>query len=567
MVCEKGPKSSPGLKPPLRVGLLLESLMQPRWTRKVIAEIAASAYAELTLVVLEHPGAPPIGEGRPPWRRHWLYRAYKGLDESLCRRRSDALDAVDISDLTRDRPLVEVGPFEGDELESLEETDVAKITEYDLDVALCLGLEPRGERIPRLARHGVWVYRLGNQGAKQGATRPPGGLGGPPDDRRVSADPDGEASGHELILCGSHRMTNRFSVRLHCDHLGWTSSEFVMRALRRLGEEGVLIPSLGRRRPSSGPRRRCAGRLGDGPDPGPIRRAARGARPRRVLRQDQWILAYSSPGQWDGPRPDLSTLRPLVPPRDRFWADPFPIDVGGRTYIFVEEYPYRTRKGHIAVIEIDERGQVSGHRKVLERDYHLSYPLVFPYRGTLYMIPETTANRTVELYRCMEFPHRWALDRVLLNDVRAADATPVEHDGRWWLFTSVAVDGAHNDYEDLSLYYAESPLGPWRPHRRNPIKSDVRSARPAGNLFRHGDTWYRPSQDCMHGYGSSIVINRITRWDAEGYEEVEAARILPDWGPGVERTHTVNACDRLLIVDARVSRPRVFGSKSIEWAT
>jgi hypothetical protein len=247
-----------------------------------------------------------------------------------------------------------------------------------------------------------------------------------------------------------------------------------------------------------------------------------------------------------------------VPPRDRFWADPFPIKFEGKTYIFVEEYPYRTRKGHIAVLEIDERGRFGGCRKVLERDYHLSYPFVFPFRGTYYMIPETTASRTVELYRCVEFPHRWEFDRALLTDIRAADATLAEHDGLWWMFANVPVDGALNDYEELHLFYAESPLGPWRPHRRNPIKSDVRSARPAGRLFRRGDVWYRPAQNCMEGYGSSIVVNRITRWDLESYAEVEAAQILPDWDPAIERTHTLNACDHLLVVDARIARPRFF---------
>ena len=39
-----------------------------------------------------------------------------------------------------------------------------------------------------------------------------------------------------------------------------------------------------------------------------------------------------------------------------------------------------------------------------------------------------------------------------------------------------------------------------------------------------------PLKIACTGMGS-IVINRITRWDAEGYEEVEAARILPDWVP------------------------------------
>ena len=47
------------------------------------------------------------------------------------------------------------------------------------------------------------------------------------------------------------------------------------------------------------------------------------------------------------------------------------------------------------------------------------------------MLPETSGNRTVELYRCVEFPHRWELDRVLMDGVHAVDATLAEHDRRW----------------------------------------------------------------------------------------------------------------------------------------
>ena len=30
------------------------------------------------------------------------------------------------------------------------------------------------------------------------------------------------------------------------------------------------------------------------------------------------------------------------------------------------------------------------------------------------MLPETSGNRTIELYRCEHFPDRWALDTVLM---------------------------------------------------------------------------------------------------------------------------------------------------------
>src|SRR2546421_9920387 len=110
------------------------------------------------------------------------------------------------------------------------------------------------------------------------------------------------------------------------------------------------------------------------------------------------------------------------------------------------------------------------------------------------MMPETRSNRTVELYRAREFPTQWEPAGVLLSDINAADATLAEIDGTWWLFVNVAVDGSGNS-DELHLFSAATPLGPWTPHRSNPVKSDARSARPAGRLLFHGGAYYRPAQD------------------------------------------------------------------------
>jgi hypothetical protein len=86
------------------------------------------------------------------------------------------------------------------------------------------------------------------------------------------------------------------------------------------------------------------------------------------------------------------------------------------------------------------------------------------------------------------------------------------------------------------------------------VKSDVRSARPAGRLFRHGGHWYRPAQDCSVRYGYATVVHRIERIDREEYREVEASRIFPNWLPDMAGTHTLNAAGGLTVVDAWLKR-------------
>ncbi len=169
------------------------------------------------------------------------------------------------------------------------------------------------------------------------------------------------------------------------------------------------------------------------------------------------------------------------------------------------------------------------------------------------MMPETASRRQVELYRCVDFPVHWKLERVVLLGLKALDPTPALLFGRWWLFANIPAYGA-GTLDELHLFHADSPLGPWTPHRDNPIKSDVRSARPAGRIFENHGEFYRPAQDCSTRYGSAVVINRILQLNPETYEEIELGRLGPDWGPQVEGVHTFNTAGNITVIDCLLRR-------------
>jgi hypothetical protein len=272
-----------------------------------------------------------------------------------------------------------------------------------------------------------------------------------------------------------------------------------------------------------------------------------------ALSTDQWSLAYRFRS---GPADTNNTFyrfKNLIPPKDRFWADPCVVQAGDRFYVFLEEYLKETGKGHISVVELDRKGVVSGPAKVLDREYHLSYPFVFEWNNNYYMVPESAANKTVELYRCKSFPFEWELEKVLLADVRAKDATLAEVDGRWWMFVSIA---EHSIPDELYLFSADSPLGPWTPHQRNPVKSDVRGSRPAGGLFNWNGELYRPAQNSSGRYGYAISLNRVTRLDDEGFAEEQVSEILPNWDKRLLGTHTISIAGDLTVIDCLMKRSR-----------
>lgn len=237
-----------------------------------------------------------------------------------------------------------------------------------------------------------------------------------------------------------------------------------------------------------------------------------------------------------------------------FYADPFPIVVDGTTHLFVEDFDHRLGRGVISVVEFDRDGPRGTPWPVLEHKAHLSYPFVLQDAGQLWMIPETSGARTVELYRATRFPAGWTVEEVLLEGMEVSDATPFRHGGRWWLSATVRDGGSYSDA--LHLWSADRLQGPWSPHARNPVLVDIAAARPAGRVVSRDGRLIRPVQDGRRGYGAALALAEVTRLDDDAY----AQRVLSTVGPGPgwpgHRLHTLNRAGWLEVIDGSAFSPR-----------
>jgi hypothetical protein len=236
----------------------------------------------------------------------------------------------------------------------------------------------------------------------------------------------------------------------------------------------------------------------------------------------------------------------------RFYSDPFPVEKDGRTFLFLEDLEHRLKRGVISVVEFDSRGPIGTPRPVLDTGSHLSYPFVFEHDGEMWMVPESSSTATVDLYRAERFPEGWVKQATLVSGVVASDATLFEHNGYWWMFATVQDCGG--SYSDaLHLWSAPELLGPWEPHRRNPVLVDLATARPGGRVVRRGHKLFRPFQDCRKGYGTALGLAEITRLDDDHFEQrVETIlRPGPLW-PG-HRLHTLNRAGPLECIDGSAS--------------
>jgi hypothetical protein len=273
------------------------------------------------------------------------------------------------------------------------------------------------------------------------------------------------------------------------------------------------------------------------------------ARLARLLGQaPRWFVAWRR-GANPGASLDIAwrDFTPLPDGGRGYYADPFVLLRGDTAHVFIEEVPFATGKGIISHFTIDAEGKATATRPVLERPYHLSYPFVFERDGETWMIPETSANRTVELYRAERFPDRWIKEAVLLDDLLADDATLVEHGGRLWLFAGVR-DWQASSWEALGLFHAETLMGPWQAHAGNPVLLDPAAARPAGAMFTQNGRLIRPAQDCRGGYGAGLAFARIDRLDEEGFAQEVVARVTPRTRKA-EGLHTYNRSGDVEVID------------------
>lgn len=195
-----------------------------------------------------------------------------------------------------------------------------------------------------------------------------------------------------------------------------------------------------------------------------------------------------------------------------FVADPFLLEENGKWFLFFEMFDRETRLGEIGAATSDDALNWKFVGTVLEEPFHLSYPFVFKEGDNYYMIPESRAARSVRLYRAVDFPVKWELDRVLFQG-NYTDPTPVSYEGKWWIFAT------RHPYT-MDIWYANDLHGEWKAHARNPIyRSDKSSARNGGRPVVLGDKILRFAQDNREGYGRKLRAFLVDVLSEDSFEE------------------------------------------------
>lgn len=250
----------------------------------------------------------------------------------------------------------------------------------------------------------------------------------------------------------------------------------------------------------------------------------------------------------------------------RYLADPFGLVRADALHVFVEAYDYRVKR---ATLERHEFGRADlrwrGKATVLDKPFHLSYPQVFEHEGETWMVPESFQAGEVALYRATDGSlDHWARECALLGGLPVADASLVEHGGRWWMFYTLVGPGAR-DQRELHVAHAPALTGPWTPLPANPVRVSRDGARPAGRPFIGRDGMLTlPVQDSSTGYGGATRLLRFPVLTPErvvieaGAERLTGDLVSDSHTAGL---HTLSGCDGLTLVDVK----RIDRSRGRQW--
>ena len=548
----------------IRVGILLDSFSIPAWAFHALEKVVRLNCVDFVVIVLN--GFINPGQYNPNLfyknNHNLAYRILSRIDQAIFHRGPDAFAPKNAQGLFPNVPIIRIDLDHNEETGNIPSSGVDKINCYKIDILIRMGFENLAGDIFTAAKYGVWTYYHGDpQGIR---SNQPGFwevANGDPETGCILYIMNNDAI-FGKVLYRSSIQTYPLSPVRNRNRCFWKSSSILSRQIEllyRLGENDFFSKTEKYKLEFDSYTRK------EHKSPSCFitlwvymilfSRAFLEVFHRAFYRY-YWYLMFDINDIYSF---SFANYRKIIPPKDRYWADPHMIRKKDNYYIFIEEYLYKNGKGHISVIQVDLQGHCTFPLPVLIKDYHLSYPYVFEHDDRYYMVPESSQNNSIDLYECVEFPNEWKFKMTLMSNIKAVDTTLFFYQDEWWLFTGITEnEGAFPEIE-LYLFYSDKLFTTeWKSHELNPVITDVTTSRPAGRLFLRNGKIYRPSQDCSKLYGYGFNVNEVQVMTHADYCEKKVAVIKPDWDPTMIATHTYTTGDRFTVIDGFTRRSKII---------
>ena len=229
--------------------------------------------------------------------------------------------------------------------------------------------------------------------------------------------------------------------------------------------------------------------------------------------------------------------------KDRWFADPFILDVTKENYIvLVEEWYDPIKRGRISKLIVDRTDfTLKDIKTILELDSHLSFPFIQRTKDGIYIIPENSATGQLSRYKYDSTTDEVSFDSIICQD-RLTDSVHFCYQGEEFMFSTKLPDA---NGKELGIYKKEND-GTYSQYDSYHFEENL--SRMAGDVFTCNGKLYRPAQVCIKSYGDAVSIQEII-YERNKFHFNELRRIYSPSNRYDLGFHTFNVYNGHIVVD------------------
>lgn len=542
----------------MKIGILIKDFNAlGNWELRIIEEIKNDPSLELAVLIRD--GRTDVYDRKSNIKRFFktgnvfgklAFRFQEKIERKFFFKGKHTVDRDEIMKYLNDIPNVVSHPKRKGFFDIFREEDADPVKAYNLDIILRHEFNIIKGPILDAAKYGIWSFHHGDNAVNRGG---PAGMweiilkqavvgvtlqqltpvldGGLVIDKAFFNCYWSYAKNNNMILEGSVALLfkNIRRVQRTGEHVTEPSPPYNL-PLYKVPKFGIMMGYIFRFYPNI------------------IRRAFEVMRSKMGARYYCWTLFLGEGNFTDA---ELTKLEPIRLPKDEFWADPFLFSKDGTGYVFFESYSYKTKVAKICVGRV-EGNKIVDVKDALTPEYHLSYPMIIEEGGDIFMLPESSNNNRMEVYKCVDFPAKWELHTTAFEGEQVSDCTYfVDDQSQPWLFVNKSSGVDPNFDVELYIYQVDSlQFNTLTPHQQNPVLIDCRNGRSGGAIFRQNGKLIRPSQINTNGvYGYGLNLGEITTLTLEDYSETQLQTIEPDFQRGMVGVHHLHQIDGKFVID------------------
>jgi hypothetical protein len=249
----------------------------------------------------------------------------------------------------------------------------------------------------------------------------------------------------------------------------------------------------------------------------------------------------------------------------KYWyADPIIFSYMGKDYLFVEAFDRDINQGAIAVAELYGTLDNVLPEIIIKENYHMSFPMTFEWNEAIYMLPETSENNSINLYKSNNPKCGWSNEAVFYINKQIVDTIVIKKEINKLTLLASEINIDNPLMTRYQIYYIDNDNGQYNLRENKAFNENQQfslKSRNAGGLCNIDNREFHVSQESTKiDYGVWINFGEMTLYEHDyeehcfkqiGSDDINVKEIDKDKIIGI---HTYSLSDKYEIIDMRYLR-------------